>query len=1116
MKLVWFLAAIIFTSLTYSSNVSFTSNYLEKLEDDLKNVKLLESSIKQRRDEIYQFSYNERVKLRGQSKKKAKKKALEDVASYDKLLELFKALAKEENHQRRLELLDLIKAFDYGLKVEGNLITYSEILEGVNGVLTEYRVLKKDDDAFEATNLVKANGEFFNKEELSKISDISKLDPVSNSPFMFKPADISKVNVREAFLNGENDLYKGTKVWWPSKNIFKLKKIRKTQSKPKLDVYADNPYTGKKETFKVKLAAEIHSEPTVASLANALGIYTDLSMYRHDIKVYLDDMTFNDFQKDWYSYFDGYDLEKLIKEKGSDENGEYIIFIDGLLEQKFKNFKTYNRVGPWAWGENDHKSFRETRGLFIFNVWVGNTDIKEAENNKLILRETENGVRPFKVMHDMGFALGNFLREKPLNFKWNAVKKENKKKVVFNFLNFQYNTGFDHITWADARWMVRKIAQLSREQISQAVSLGGWPQNDDYNLHALLVEKLISRRNGLVASFKLTGEKLENGKTIDIIPLKEVNIGKVPERIPGYTIDFRSELKEIFNVPLNALPEALLGAMKAGIGAISKIEIDPVELGLDEGLISQVLINVKREVIRNPDPRNVDETFIVRDDFLIGFRLGFGIVLSGDVAYYKKYSLIQGAKTEKEAKYKNNFFLNLTLPRDVLVKKLPLNHVLVVSDFVEKRGRVKLTNTTVDLPIASFLGVEGTFSRIDLGRTVISKDEDKRIVLFDDTSKYNRAALKAFVELGVLKVPFITMDKEYGLLNRNIFKLNLDEISNSEQRKALTNAINFHDHSKIRKLGQREELKSSFVESNNNFNLFGLLGLKTFKRKDYITYYGDVESKSDDTNFFQLERSNRKFWNSFISGEKFMESAKFIGKRLDDGSVENGVLKLEYVHDDKRTKASEIENKYLYFFNGVAKKKNFLNFSASAHSSNDEYGHMDAKLNLEIYKAGLDKIQELTREDLYEFATKLTGYSLNTLREVKRPQTNNRRGSNRKFFKFNDKNINLKSYVYDLDKLARMLKKSKKEPKYLLNAFYKGVSTKGGTYDPLLLNTLLNFVDSKDYYLKAQLYPHEGKENKLPERVIPFNSEGERKEVSEYNFITDMEDTLGLFTFFRN
>lgn len=1096
---------------------------------DQSKIKTYKDTIKSKRDEIYQLSYNERRKRKRQSKAKSKKGALKDVANYDLLLGLVKKLSDDTSASQTHDDLNNLLSIEASLKVEGNLLGYQEVGEGIRGFLKKYSIKLNSTPLGEAKNLVVQGKErlFYEQGELtnlkSKKLDISKLEPPTNSQFVFFPEDISKVDVNKSYFEGKNPLYKDMNVWWPKTNVFKLKKIRKTQSKPKLDVYYNNPVTGKKEIFKIKLAEEIHSEGTVAALANTIGIYTDLSKNLRDIKIYLGDMSYNDFRNDWYSYFDGFDLDRLIKERASDENGEYLLFYDGLIEQKFKSEDTYKRLGPWAWGENDHKHLRETRGLFLFSVWIGNTDLKESENNKLIVRTNAKKARTFKVMHDIGFSLGNLLSEKPLNYKWNPIKKVTDEEIVFNFFNIQDNSGYEHVTMADARWMIRRIAQLTRKQIADAVTIGGWPDKEPYNIHRLLIEKLISRRNHFVKTFGLLGDVLPNGKVIELLDFKKKDIKKVPEYIGDYTVDFSTELSDLTRDPLKQIPHFILNLMKMGISAIQKVEIDPIEIGLDSGFISQIIFSVKRDIVRNPSPAHEDETFIVKDTFLVGARLGYGYVLSGDVAKYREYTLIQTAKTEHDAKYINKFFLNLLLPFQVMIKNLPKKHILTISDFIETRGRVKLAT-----PGSIFvgLGTEGTVSRLGLGRTIISKDDQSNIVFYDDKADFNQLAWRTFVNIGVVKIPFHHVDIKKGKLNREIYKLSLDDFKKYETRQAVQRAIENQDHSQIKKLALPQKISSDFVEKNFKANFLGFVGRTSYQRQDLITDLGISESDEDDRYIYKLERSNESFWNSFLSTEAFFEFSQIVTEKDRDGNVVDSVLKLSYLHDDKRVKSKELQGTYLNFLNAVGKQKDAIKFTPSEHSSNNEWGHLNVRLSLDLYKTGLEKIAALKLSDLMKTASKVTGKSYRELVNIYKKFGNSR--SSRDYslnknlrFKFRGKKYYFQKYFREIKAFAIHLKNiregSKSEElisKSLLNAFYKVVKRDKGSFSPLILHTVIESISKEDYYLETSFYPNSGIENKLPERLIPFNSEGKKKENKTFDFLTHMEDTLNVFIHF--
>ena len=113
---------------------------------------------------------------------------------------------------RLLEELDFLLVYDNGLKTIGNQIYFTEVAEFITGILTSYKIKKNNPDLDEAINLVsddsdKDNLEFYTPERLNQLKnsgqDISKLEPKSNSPFIRKIKDISTIDVKTSYLNGE-------------------------------------------------------------------------------------------------------------------------------------------------------------------------------------------------------------------------------------------------------------------------------------------------------------------------------------------------------------------------------------------------------------------------------------------------------------------------------------------------------------------------------------------------------------------------------------------------------------------------------------------------------------------------------------------------------------------------------------------------------------------------------------------------------------------------------------------------------------------------------------------------------------------------------------------------
>jgi hypothetical protein len=91
-------------------------------------------------------------------------------------------------------------------------------------------------------------------------------------------------------------------------------------------------------------------------------------------------------------------------------------------------------------------------------------------------------------------------------------------------------------TWEDARWIGRRMAHLSRADWEEIVAQAHFPEP----VRALLVEKLVSRRNSLREILKLEGADLPFAADLDVLP--DVRDGRLlKEWYPGYATHFSTQ-----------------------------------------------------------------------------------------------------------------------------------------------------------------------------------------------------------------------------------------------------------------------------------------------------------------------------------------------------------------------------------------------------------------------------------------------------------------------------------------------------------------------------------------------------------------------------------------------
>lgn len=217
-----------------------------------------------------------------------------------------------------------------------------------------------------------------------------------------------------------------------------------------------------------------------------------------------------------------------------------------LVEGAVKQYpKEEISLGAWDWNQNEVSDLREFRGAGLLAAWLNSFDVR-WDNNKLKAIELEDG--SFQLRHtisDLGAGLGtapNMIQTTngdvnafPWTFTLNqddvlsSVDKNDLKYYGMSF--WMYNTidkndSFRKMNIDDARWMARKIAKLSKSQITQALAASGMNAAQV----VLYTEKLDFRRNKMFYDLGLSKELglKKPRKTIPVINFEgdlQVNVG---------------------------------------------------------------------------------------------------------------------------------------------------------------------------------------------------------------------------------------------------------------------------------------------------------------------------------------------------------------------------------------------------------------------------------------------------------------------------------------------------------------------------------------------------------------------------------------------------------------
>lgn len=1053
--------------------------------------------------------------------KKAAKKADKDdfVAAYDILLDyigqlpaLFRKNRMKDFHYLALRVLEIEDA----LKVRGKKLASTMLFEKVPESMKKRKIALRAAPEGEAFNLIDPRtGLFYSQAQLAAMKlqgkDISLFNPPSDSTY-WQEHDIESLDVKTHYQEGNDALHRGLGLIFP-KNKGYFKKVRRTQTKPKLDIFFRHPETGKKVNFKLKVGAEMHSEPSASALFTALGFSADICKYVRDFKVVLGETTPFQFKREWGSYYSRYDVNNYIKKEGKDEEGHYIIFYEGLLEAKPKGLM---RIGPWAYGKHGRKGLREVRAALLFNMWVSNIDLKESENNKLILRKIDGKDHYFHIQHDMGFAFGKTYIERPGEFKWTLVKRKSEDYIHLSYRCFQKNSGFEHITYADGRWLTRLIARLSREQIHDAIRLGGWPES----MGLLLVEKLIARRNQLVKAFGLNGEPLPNGKVIGMLPYnprlttadKVVENGKLKVfRLPGYKQFFGPRIKELIPLILRNIRDVGVDWTVEGISSIRYFKLNPEWIGVETDVISRIRVKTDREIEPNPFPTGEDDQFLVRDTMSLGIRLGYGKFLSGDVSYIRKYTVVTPVRTIQDARFHKNFIISLTLPDRI--KKFECSHrfAALVEDILEFRGRLKARPED-----GSGLGADASLSKIYLDRYFINRRQPGKLIYFEDDGHLRQLAYKIyfqFVYLFHYRIPFFRRSFQQGKLKRSYVYLDIPEPGEEPGREyALKRLLVNGDSSFIKKLGTHKTIDDTFFQRKTKFNLFNIYTLRAIYRVDRLKV---IEPSARGEFHYQVESHKRKTWRFFDNGERIGSSVRLTCRSTRIRSIKEPALTISYRISDKNATNGELKDWYIDFINKVSLDPRFIYFDPGSHTQNFRWGYLRMNVNIHFYQEAIDRILKLKGEEIWKALSEVTGQSVSSLKRSARPRY--RRGSPVTRYRSSGGTSYLASktaYLIRALKSARATPNNIKKIRLLLKAVRKAVYSKGHGFESNLQTALNRLIGKENFFIEASITMPQSKEMVFPERKPLYNRRGFKKSVLPITFEYIFDDPAEIYHMF--
>lgn len=439
--------------------------------------------------------------------------------------------------------------------------------------LFKYHRFKKQDNKLGANNLqvgpmnlesiqtcLGANvevGSYLEESQLQQLRrcgfDLSLLNPGISA--LWSPVEAQSAR---QLLNINEDWFpkEGEKIHYQKVNF-------RGHTSPKVKVYYLR--NGVEQKVKLKLGQEVHSDIAVSRLFELVGLNQDKMQYKPFVKVELGKKSFQHLKSMFVNKYGLENFNRHLHSWGGEAGRQWVIFKDALFETRANKEL---RVSPFDISSWDLGNRREYRSLLLLWAWVGLHNMKPA-NLKFIYRQTDDGFEPLLRIQDVGSSLGAHIHLRKLNqgfsmFQYGRVNnfpsrfiKSNRKKdeVKIDWDDFaSYKRYFSYTTWDDLKWMARKIAAVSKNDMKLALEGSGMPEAV---AHLYLI-KLVTRRNEMVRAFGLESEY----PLIQVPQLKRYNPPKfkgqiVNGKLQKKVFEGKNTLVEVQNKWATILPSIL-------------------------------------------------------------------------------------------------------------------------------------------------------------------------------------------------------------------------------------------------------------------------------------------------------------------------------------------------------------------------------------------------------------------------------------------------------------------------------------------------------------------------------------------------------------------------------
>jgi hypothetical protein len=684
--------------------------------------------------------------------------------------------------------------------------------------------------------------------------------------------------------------------------------------------------------------------------------------------------------------------------------------------------------------------------------------------------------------------MGWVLPERPEAFAWDLVETNTlsrlfgwaNRSIELNYINLQ-DTGLERTTtFADAKWMARLIAQLTRKQIEDAVSLGHWPGG----IAQLYVEKLINRRNQLVQAFGLESE-------FDLMPVDRhlttedgsvVNGHLVRNRWDGSPMNFDQHWRDVFGPVYTYLANLAVEGLQASVAAIDVINPGDITITGEFEAFPRILAHVSRQVILNPEPEGAFDQYIVEDVVEVGLRAGVGYIGSVEGTLITKYALAYPVATKQQGLEAGIGVINFLLPYEVRKGKLPDKYVLYREHAFKKGFRLSSDHS----PFLSPFGVGADQNWVLAHRSVIDhRDEDP--LVWVDKPKYLEWNAHMFVEARVLQVPFLGGSASNGSLAGEVWTLDGSKLGAVDEDgvaifEKMVRKGDFRGAEKIL-LGAPRKASSDFRSREVWWNLL-FLNWRSRSHEEEITLTDGAGRRLHQER--QAERRKQFSWSFLDNGEtQEFRVTGFLGAADGTGRArEEPIVVATYSVDDLNTHNDEFDS-YYGLLEGIGAGETYLarDFEAADWEVSGEPDGRWTRLltegTIHLYAGALERLTRF--EDDLVARRSISGRRIRSV--IRRSLT-----------------------VMDTLTRARSAGSEEERLRLFVAAVYRSCFRSGDTFSPIILATLLQqsgvaeLIERGEVSIGARVTKAFEDEHNLPERRDVVGRLGAEKDFKQIRY----------------